>query len=51
MIKLSSKGLLPEELHDPVEDQVNQIPDGKKFFLASYLSKVKGVKEDQNLYL
>ena len=37
MIKLSSKGCLPDALENPVEAQINQIPDGLKHFLASYV--------------
>ena len=36
MIKLSSKGLLPDEFHDPVDAQINQISEGKNGFNDVY---------------
>lgn len=37
-------------MYDPVDAQINQISEGKKYFLASYAKKA-GLKDDQNLYL
>ena len=36
MIKLMSKGQLPKELNDPVDDEINQLNEGKKRYLANY---------------
>ena len=50
MIKFLSKGRLPKELDDPVEDSINNLNEGRKRYLANYSSKI-GVKPDQNLFL
>ena len=49
-IKLKSKGILPKELNDPIEDEINKLADGRKRYLANYSSKI-GIKPDQNLFL
>ena len=35
-IKLMSKNLLPKELNDPVDDEINRLNDGRKRYLANY---------------
>jgi hypothetical protein len=49
-IKLLSKGILPKELDDPIDDEIQKLNDGRKRYLANYSSKI-GIKQDQNLFL
>lgn len=50
MIKLMSKGILPKELDDPIDDEINRLNDGRKRYLANYSSKI-GISNEENLFL
>ena len=49
-IKLMSKNLLPKELDDPVDDEINRLNDGRKRYLANYSQKI-GISNEENLFL
>jgi hypothetical protein len=50
MVKLLSKGQLPKELNDPVDDEINRLNDGRKRYLARHCTKI-GIPDPENLFL
>ena len=45
-----SKNILPKELDDPVDDEINRLNDGRKRYLANYSQKI-GISNEENLFL